>query len=67
MTNEPIVMKESISYRSVQLLSQQVLQLEVLVEVGKITFSLSVKSCELLFLQFFYTGVWLLNEMWNTA
>lgn len=53
MTNKPIVMKESISYRSVQLLSQQVLQLEVLVEVGKITFSLSVKSCELLFLQFF--------------
>lgn len=56
MANEPTGMKESVSYRSVQLLSQQVVQREVSVEVGKITFSLSVKSCELLFLRVFFNS-----------
>lgn len=53
MTNESIGMKGSVFCRSVQLLSQQVVQLEVSVEVGKITFSLSVKSRELFFLRVF--------------
>lgn len=49
ITNEPISMKENISYRSVQLLSPQASQLGSSVKVGKIIFSLSVKSCELLY------------------
>lgn len=49
-------MNESISYRSVQLLSPQVSQLESLVEVEKVIFSLSVKSCDLV-LAFFFQQV----------